>query len=59
MALTELDKRSLEMVRKATTDEEITQAILMLRDGEEEASTNKEDQSLSSLEQPMTSQPST
>ncbi len=59
MALTELEKRSLEMVRKATTDEEITQAILMLRDGEEEASTNKEDQSLSSLEQPMTSQPST
>ncbi|HPB76445.1 MAG TPA: hypothetical protein PLY96_14520 [Chromatiaceae bacterium] len=57
MATTEIEKRSLENVRKATTDEEILQAIMVETDEEEELTTDEEDPARMELDLLLSSNP--
>ena len=57
MATTEIEKRSLENVRKATTDEEILQAIMVETDEEEELTTHEEDPARMELDLLLSSNP--
>ena len=57
MATTEIDKRSLENARKATTAEEILQAIMVETDEEEELTTDEEDPARMELDLLLSSNP--
>ena len=57
MATTEIEKRSLEMVKKAQTDEEILQAVMIESDEEEEPTTDEEDPPRMELDLLLSSNP--
>jgi hypothetical protein len=59
MAMTALEQRSLEMLKKAQTDEEILQAVMMEADEEEEPLTDEEAPSRMELNLMLSSNPDT
>lgn len=57
MSMTELERHSLEMAKKAQTDEEILQAVMIESDEEEEPTTDEGDPAHMELDLLLSSNP--